>query len=524
MGPSASDPLRTASVRTFITDLETHQLTDGMADYVPCTKPLNMTITIDGQPEIPLHPLDLTTQSQTDPSSSTCVGLIQTGDGVMDNSTTVSDMILGVAFLRNVYTVIAYDQPDTQGVFPNNSDSAIDPQVGLLSLTNTTQAMQEFNNVRLLNQPSSPTSGAANNKLSVGIDVLLALVGVIAACVTLFGLRWLLVRRRMHRKPHFDVVDPKRGGPLTTTFQLAPRASLSSVDLVPAHMSPGMSIAGNSSTRTVVGQEDDGMVDEFGFRRIKNKHIQGGDDDGGRQVSYLNLDPGDPSGWCDTLVDSTTIDFPADPEAAAASSLKAAVAFTSDNEPISSSHEAALAAAAVAGLPMHHWRKASDIGGAGPEEANSLTEPLLSHARDDSGGSGGFGGAVNRRSAVVNAVRGGGGDNDDNDDQDHDDLAEFGVGGAGAVRESMAGIGTAARSSRVRATTATLHGKGGGSSGGSLGSLSNASFVIGPGLRFPSVAPGERLSGYSILSEAAEFGAAAIPYPTPLPPPPPPKS
>ncbi|KAH9959375.1 aspartic peptidase domain-containing protein [Russula compacta] len=483
--------------------------------YVPCTKPLNMTITIDGQPEIPLHPLDVTTQSQTDPSSSTCVGLIQTGDGAMDSSTSVSDMILGVAFLRNVYTVMAYDQPDASGVFPNNSDSAINPQVGLLSLTNATHAMQEFHNVRILNQPlsgnsSSPTSGATNNKMSVGIDVLLALVGVIAACVTLFGLRWFLVRRQLHRKAHFDVVGPKRGGPSTTTYQLAHRASFSSVDLVPAHMSAGMSIAGNS-TRTVVGQEDDATIDEFGFRRIKDKNKQDGDDTG-RQVSYLNLDPGDPSGWCDTLVDST-IDFP-DPEATAASSLKAAVALASDNEPISSSHEAALAAAAAAGLPMHR-HTVSDIGGAGPDEANSLTEPLLlSHARDDSAGS--FG-ALNRQSAV-NASRGGG-DDDDDDDDDLDDLAEFGVAGAGAVRESMAGIGTAARSSRIRATQ---HGMGGGSSG-SLGSLSNASLVIGPGLRFPSIAPGERLSGYSIISEAAEF-SAAIPHPTPPPPPPPPSS
>ncbi|KAH9992914.1 aspartic peptidase domain-containing protein [Russula vinacea] len=169
--------------------------------YVPCTTPINMSITLDGYPEIPLHPLDLSTQSQTDPSSSTCVGLIQTDGGLMDTSPTVSDMILGVAFLRNVYTVMAYDAPNAHGVFPANNDSAnLQPRVGLLSLTNATRAMQEFKNVRVFDEPlssgnsSSPTSGQASGsrsgKLSIGVDVLLALVGIIIACVALFGLRW----------------------------------------------------------------------------------------------------------------------------------------------------------------------------------------------------------------------------------------------------------------------------------------------------------------------------------------------
>jgi hypothetical protein len=459
-----------------------------------------MTITLNGYPEIPLHPLDLSTQSQTDPSSSTCVGLIQTDGGVMDTSPTVSDMILGVAFLRNVYTVMAYDAPDAHGVFPANNDSAsLQPRVGLLSLTNATRAMQEFNNVRVLNEPlgnsSSPTSGQASGsrsgKLSIGVDVLLALVGIIMGCVALFGLRWFHVRRRLRQGLHTNATDNKPAG-ASTTYSLAPNASFSSVDLAPG-ISSGMSIAGNSA-RTVVNQ-DGAAFDEFGQRKPKGKD---GGDEGERVVSYLNLDPGDPSGWRDTLVGST-VDFPklsSEP----ASALEA-VMLASD-EPMSSTRDAALAASIAAGHPMHR-HNASDIGSL-PEETG-VVEPLLSstalHARDDSAAS--FG-AMSTRSARPTVF------------SDDEDLAEFGVG-----RESMAGVGTAARSSRIR-------GRHGGDSSGSLGSISLAS-VGGPGPshaprpsidgRFPSMGPGERLSAYFTPGEAA-FNAAQPPLPPPPPPPP----
>ncbi|KAI0276019.1 aspartic peptidase domain-containing protein, partial [Russula aff. rugulosa BPL654] len=202
--------------------------------YVPCTTPLNMTITLEGYPEMPLHPLDLTTQSQTDASSSNCVGLIQTDGGLMDTSPSVSDMILGVPFLRNVYTVLAYDAPDTHGVFPANQNSTdLQPTVGLLSLTNATQAMQEFHNVRVLNQPlssgnpSSSTSATSSREMSVGVDVLLALLSIIVACVALFGLRWFYLRRRLRKG--LQTLDPKPAG-VMTTYSLAPNASASSVN------------------------------------------------------------------------------------------------------------------------------------------------------------------------------------------------------------------------------------------------------------------------------------------------------
>jgi hypothetical protein len=449
-----------------------------MIDYVPCTTPLNMTITLNGFPEMPLHPLDLTTQSQSDASSSNCVGLIQTDGGIMDTSPSVSDMILGVAFLRNVYTVMAYDVPDAHGVFPASKDTAnLQPRVGLLSLTNSTRAMQEFHNVRVLNLPlssgnsSSPTSATSSRKLSIGVDVLLALLSIIVACVALFGLRWFYVRRRLRKGLPADL---KPTGAMTT-YSLAPNASTSSVDLAPG-MSPGMSIAG-SSARTVVGQGG-AAVDEFGLTKHKDNDGERGGD---RVVSYLNLDPGDPSGWRDTLVGST-VDYPkfsSEP----ASSFEAIM--MSSDEPPSSTRDAALAAAAVAGLPMHR-HNASDIGTV--PEGTGVVEPLLSftaqHARVESAAS--FG-AISARSFRPNGY------------SVDDDLAEFGAG-----RESMAGVGTAARSSRIRA-------RHDGDSSGSIGNISLVS-VSGPGPghgprpsfdgRFPSIAPGERLSFSSITEQA----------------------
>ena len=393
----------------------------------------------------------------------------------MDTSPDVSDMILGVAFLRNVYTVMAYDVPDAHGVFPANNNSAdLQPRVGLLSLTNATRAMQEFHNVRVLGQPlssgnsSSPTSATSSRKLSVGVDVLLALLSIIMACVALFGLRWFYVRRQLRKGLPADL-KPTGG---LTTYSLAPNASMSSVNLAPG-VSSGMSVA-DSSARTVVGQGGV-AVDEFGFAKHK-------DNDGERVVSYLNLDPGDPSGWRDTLVGST-VDMPKFTEPG--SSFEAAM--LASNEPPSSTRDAALAAAAVAGLPIHR-HNASDIGTVPAE--TGLVEPLLyteQHTRVDSTAS--FG-ANSARSFHPNGY------------SVDDDLAEFGVG-----RESMAGVGTAARSSRIRARHGG-DGSGSGSGSGSVGSISLVS-VSGPGHaaqpsfdgRFPSIAPGERLSFSSIAEQ-----------------------
>ncbi|KAJ7665944.1 aspartic peptidase domain-containing protein [Mycena polygramma] len=182
--------------------------------YVPCTTPLNLTVTLDDRNEIPLHPLDMTTPPpSTSDHPDSCIGLIQaSADATLSNpSSDIGDMVFGVAFLRNVYTVLAYDVPFANGSFPApvvNETTTVRPRLGLLGLTNPTVAMDEFHRVRVLNQPLGDSNGGAGgttgssgpHKQSVGIDVLIGLASFVGLCLLLFGFRWLFVRRSLQRR------------------------------------------------------------------------------------------------------------------------------------------------------------------------------------------------------------------------------------------------------------------------------------------------------------------------------------
>ncbi|KAJ7735796.1 acid protease [Mycena metata] len=190
--------------------------------YMPCTTPLNMTVTLDDRDEIALHPLDLsTTPPAGSPYPNSCIGLIQTSaDATLENPMSgIGDMVFGVPFMRNVYTVLAYDIPNADGTFPTGggdtsastsslhdiNDPTIHPRLGLLGLTNPTVALDEFHRVRVLNQPlgdsggGTPSSSSGSHKQNVGIDVLIGLASFVGLCVLLFGLRWLVVRRNLRR-------------------------------------------------------------------------------------------------------------------------------------------------------------------------------------------------------------------------------------------------------------------------------------------------------------------------------------
>lgn len=183
-----------------------------------------MTVTLDDRTEIFLHPLDLSTYPPSTSSSSSCIGLIQTYP-VGSSVGNIADIILGVPFMRSAYTVMAYDAPDSQGNFPNASSPAtsavIRPRLGLLGLTDPAVANEEFHTVRVLNQPlktsdsgsgSGSKSGVSNastvegRKLSVGVEVLIGLVGFFALCFVLFGARWIYAKRK------FKKMSASRGG------------------------------------------------------------------------------------------------------------------------------------------------------------------------------------------------------------------------------------------------------------------------------------------------------------------------
>lgn len=209
--------------------------------YVPCTTPLNMSVSLDSRSDIPLHPLDLTYSGQafygslstpsgvtsltsgtsvsSASSSNMCLGLIQAYPAGAQLEE-LADVILGVPFMRSVYTVMAYDPPDMNGVFPNSSSGmsqVIRPRLGLLSLIDPATALDEFHRERVLNeplptQPNSSNNGGAGSsgsrsrlelpgkKLSVGVEVLIGILGFIALLAGVFGIWWAVNRKRRQRE------------------------------------------------------------------------------------------------------------------------------------------------------------------------------------------------------------------------------------------------------------------------------------------------------------------------------------
>ncbi|KZV61527.1 acid protease [Peniophora sp. CONT] len=267
--------------------------------YVPCTTPINMTVTLYNIPEQPLHPLDLSYSVES--GSSSCMGAIQTASGALDSSTHVADLILGVPFLRNTYTVLAYDQPYSNGTFPNATGTDTNPHLGIMNLLNVTKAMEQFEQVRVQGKPltgSYPTAAGTSEEethgLSVGIKVLIGILCFLGLCALLFGGGFFLMRRRWRARvaAGADVAgdgDRKDGMGGMEFGELRKR---------PSYRTMVRSDYTDDSARTRVGGGGDGYD--------KSSLGEGGKDVGG----FLNLDPWDTSGWR-TTVTSDSVPEPA---------------------------------------------------------------------------------------------------------------------------------------------------------------------------------------------------------------------
>ena len=173
-----------------------------------------MTITLDNRPETPLHPLDLTAETS---QAKFCTGLIQSADLQLSSPNSKADIVLGVPFMRNVYTVMAYSVPNRNGSFTavnSSGQTTITPRLGLMSLTNPTKALEEFHNVRVLNEAidgGSSVSGSSpsmvnvgGKEISVGVVVLIALLAFLGLCGMLFAIRWFLLRRAQRKRQSGD--------------------------------------------------------------------------------------------------------------------------------------------------------------------------------------------------------------------------------------------------------------------------------------------------------------------------------
>lgn len=354
-------------------------------DYVPCATPLNMTITLDGRGPIPLHPLDLTTEPAGQTTGQSCVGLIQADDAGLNSVTAAVDIILGVPFMRNAYTVLAYDVPLANGSFPNdmNSDTGSDPahmRIGLLGLTNITTALSEFNTVRVLNQPLPSTgrggqggqggsSGGGSeatvggHKISVGIAVLIGLASFIGLCAALFGLRWFLTRRKWARVARTEGSQEGEGDG-KDAYALTVRASgheydpsegtLRTTNSNDSKLAYKDRVPSNLTTSTSGTQVEDGVdaSGEFGQRVPRPRNEQ-------RDSHNVN-DPWDPRNYSMAFRDSI---------------------YESDDRPNAArSPSPPLDALDPPVLRPDHQRTTSELR----DRAQSLTMPLLAHTRSES--------------------------------------------------------------------------------------------------------------------------------------------
>lgn len=192
---------------------------------------MNISVTLGTQSlEVPLHPLDMSQYPANDASATSCNGLIQSDDAALAPPlTSPGDFILGVPFLRNVYTVLAYDRPSAAGAFPPAASEAaggdISPHVGVLALTDPGVAMAEFNTVRVQRQPlpsiagggggtDTPAGGGGGKKaLAIGLRVLLGLGCFIAVCAMLFVGRMWMMRRKVRREgKDYELGNVRRKG------------------------------------------------------------------------------------------------------------------------------------------------------------------------------------------------------------------------------------------------------------------------------------------------------------------------
>jgi hypothetical protein len=117
---------------------------------VPCGQELNVSFNLGGQ-NYPIHPLDLVNDNfgiRNAQGETVCIGAFQpitSAFSLLGNY----DMILGMSFLRNTYTLLDF------GNWIKNGKETGDPFVQLLSVTNVAETHSDFAKVRLDGNPNA---------------------------------------------------------------------------------------------------------------------------------------------------------------------------------------------------------------------------------------------------------------------------------------------------------------------------------------------------------------------------------
>ncbi|KAJ7704726.1 aspartic peptidase domain-containing protein [Mycena olivaceomarginata] len=129
----------------------------GQIWILPCTQEVNITLKFGGK-AYPVHPLDAAVDPltfgldarQTSSGKKACLGLFQPVSFDTGKNPTY-DIIFGMAFLRNVYTLINF------GDFIADSTNKADPYIQFLSITDPAEAHSDFVKVRLNGTDDQPS-------------------------------------------------------------------------------------------------------------------------------------------------------------------------------------------------------------------------------------------------------------------------------------------------------------------------------------------------------------------------------
>ncbi|KAH9007242.1 aspartic peptidase domain-containing protein [Lactarius hatsudake] len=151
------------------------------ADFwvIDCDAEVNATFLVGGQ-SYPIHPLDMNQQNTDDDGNNICFGAFQ--PRIAGAQEPIYDMILGMAWLTNVYLLIDY------GDFVDGTTKTDDPYVQLLPMTDPAAAHADFVATRLSGKDttSSPrNSGSGGPRGLFETHNILILAGAAAASALL---------------------------------------------------------------------------------------------------------------------------------------------------------------------------------------------------------------------------------------------------------------------------------------------------------------------------------------------------
>ncbi|KAJ7673543.1 aspartic peptidase domain-containing protein [Mycena rosella] len=155
----------------------------GQVWFIPCTQEVNVTLKFGGN-AYPVHPLDTTIDPtifglaarKNSAGVNSCIGLFQPFSFDSGSNPTY-DMIFGMAFLRNVYTLINF------GDFVADSTGKADPYIQFLSTTDSADAHADFVKTRLNGVDTTNNIFNSNNSNVDSTGKSKTIYYIIAACV-----------------------------------------------------------------------------------------------------------------------------------------------------------------------------------------------------------------------------------------------------------------------------------------------------------------------------------------------------